>query len=105
MEGTEGLGDRGAMGLAGAAYPRHSPDEAGSLPPFSQGWGGKGLLTCLHAIQDRCAEGKPAGPTCREQPGPSVLPVFAFGNKLVYMFLSGCAAPAPESWGPVPAAL
>lgn len=90
-EGTEGLGDGGAMGLAGAACPCHSPDEAGLLLPFSRGWGGKGLLTCLHAVRDQWTEGKPA--------------VFAFGNKLVYMFFSSCTAVALESWVPVPAAL
>lgn len=95
MEGTEGLGDGGAVGLAGAACPQCSPDKAGLLLPFSQGWGGKGLLSCLHAVWDRHAEGKPAGPARQEQLSPSVLPVFAFVNELVYMFLSGCAALEP----------
>lgn len=39
----------------------------------------------------------PARPTCREQPGSSLLSAFAFGNKLVYMFLSSAGTRAAGS--------
>lgn len=58
----------------GAACPQHSPDgQAGAAALAGQG--GKGLLTRLQAE-----------PARRGQPGPSTLPGFAFGNKLVYLF-------------------
>lgn len=65
----------------GAACPQHSLDGQAGAAPLA-GTGREGPADTFTG----CAEGKPAGPAFRGQPGPSVLPGFTFGNKFVYMF-------------------